>query len=157
FLDESGHAQDVWEAGFEAEHTAICWMWIVGGVWALRKDWSVMELTCQRCRFRPDTFCPRYPADAAECAIARIPARDLRPFSKAERPQPRARPFVLIAGQDETGAASNEGRVLDAGMALAASLPDCASAGKWLNAHSPDAAIIDVDPHDKSCVDLARK
>jgi glutaredoxin len=131
-------------------------MWIVGGVWALKKDWSVMELTCQRCHSRPDTFCPRYPAGAAECLIARIPARELRPFSKPGRPQPRARPIILIAGQDEAGAASHEHTIVGA-LALGASLPDCVSAGKWLNAHSPDAAIIDVDTHDKSCTDLARK
>ncbi|MBO0734142.1 MAG: hypothetical protein J2P49_07475 [Methylocapsa sp.] len=157
FLDETGHAQDVWQAGFEAEHTAVCWMWIVGGAWALRRDWSVMELTCQRCQALPDTVCPRYSSDATECAIARMPARDLQPFDKAGHAQPRARPIVLIAGQDEAGAASHIGTVLDAGMAPAAPLPDCASAVKWLNAHGPDAAIIDVDPGDKSCVDLARK
>jgi DNA-binding response OmpR family regulator len=32
-----------------------------------------------------------------------------------------------------------------------------ASAGKWLSAHNPDAAIIDVKWQDKSCVELAKK
>ena len=31
------------------------------------------------------------------------------------------------------------------------------SAGKWLSAHNPDAAILDVKLQDKSCVELAKK
>ena len=59
FLDDARHAREVWEADFEAEHTAICWMWIVGGVWALKRDWSMMELWCRRCRPGRVATCPR--------------------------------------------------------------------------------------------------
>jgi hypothetical protein len=38
FLDDARRIQDVWKADFESEHTAICWMWIVGGVWALKHE-----------------------------------------------------------------------------------------------------------------------
>ena len=37
FLD-AGRLQDEWKANFETEHTAICWMWMVGGVCALKHD-----------------------------------------------------------------------------------------------------------------------
>ena len=44
FSDDTRRVQEVWEADFETEHTATCWMWMVGGVWALKQNWSVMEL-----------------------------------------------------------------------------------------------------------------
>jgi hypothetical protein len=44
FLDDERRVKEVWEADFENEHTAICWMWMVGGVRALKHDWSTMEL-----------------------------------------------------------------------------------------------------------------
>ena len=59
FLDDTGRVQDEWKANFETEHTAICWMWMVGGVWALKHDWSVMELWCRRCCAARVATCPR--------------------------------------------------------------------------------------------------
>jgi hypothetical protein len=49
FLDDERRVKEVWEADFENEHTAICWMWMAGGVRALKHDWSTMELLCRRC------------------------------------------------------------------------------------------------------------
>jgi len=31
FLDDERRVKEVWEADFENEHTAICWMWMVAG------------------------------------------------------------------------------------------------------------------------------
>ncbi|HUI19710.1 MAG TPA: hypothetical protein VLZ74_01505 [Methylocella sp.] len=52
---------------------------------------------------------------------------------------------------------SHENSVLGAGFAVGASLPDSPSAGKWLSAHNPDAAILDVSLEDESSVELAQK
>ena len=48
-----------------------------------------------------------------ECCIARIPAKDLMPPSKAKRPQPRATPLILVVERDDRTAASCENMVLD--------------------------------------------
>lgn len=157
FLDDGASPQDVWQANFETEHTAVCWMWIVGGVWILKSDWSIIELWCRRCREMPVKACPRSSYMMRECCIARIPAKELRPSSKAERPQPRARPIVLVVERDNAAAASHENAILDAGLSVGASWPDSLSAEKWLNAHNPDAAILDVKLKDKACVELAEK
>jgi hypothetical protein len=157
FSDSAERVQDVWEANFEAEHTAICWMWMVGGVWALKRDWSTMELTCGRCSAIPIAACPRASTVNKECCIARVPAEVLRPSSKSERRQPRTIPIVLIVEQDDEIATSYESTVLDAGFCVGACWPDYASAGKWLSAHTPDTAILDVKPQDKTCVALAEK
>jgi len=157
FLDNARNVQEVWKADFETEHTAICWMWIVGGVWALKHDWSVMELWCRRCRAGRVPACMRKPSETGECCIARIPAKDLRPASKSERPQPRARPLVLIVERNDVIATSYESMVLDAGFSVGASWSNYASAAKWLSAHSPDAAIVDVELQDRSCIELANK
>lgn len=157
FLNEARHVQEVWKADFESEHTAICWMWIVGGVRALKHDWSVMELWCRRCCEERVPTCPRTAPVSGECCIARIPARDLRPSSKSERPQPRARPLILIVERNDRLATSYESMIRDAGFSVGASWSNFASAGKWLSAHSPDAAIIGVDLQDKTCIDLAKK
>ncbi len=157
FLDESRHIQDVWEANFESEHTAICWMWMVGGVWALKYDWSLMELRCRRCCSTKVTVCPRVPADKKECCIARIPARFLRPSGKSERRQPREVPHILIVERDDALAASHESLVHDAGYSVSASWSNYISAGKWLSAHNPDAAILDVKLQDRFCLALAKK
>ena len=157
FLDESRHIQDVWEANFESEHTAICWMWMVGGVWALKYDWSLMELRCRRCCSTRVAVCPRVPADKKECCIARIPARFLRPSGKSERRQPREVPHILIVERDDALAASHESLVHDAGYSVGASWSNYISAGKWLNAHNPDAAILDVKLQDRFCLALAKK
>ena len=71
--------------------------------------------------------------------------------------QPRARPLILIVERDDITATSHESIVLDAGFSVGASWSNYASAGKWLSAHSPDAAILDVRLQDKSCVELAKK
>jgi CheY-like chemotaxis protein len=147
----------VWEANFETEHTAICWMWMVGGVWALKYDWSVMELRCRRCCPRRAAVCPRTPANNKECCIARIPARFLRPSCKSERQQPRAVPHILIVERDDVIAASHESMVFDAGYSVDASWSNYISAGKWLSAHSPDAAILDVKLQDRFCIALVKK
>ena len=157
FLDDERRVKEVWEADFETEHTAICWMWMVGGVRALKHDWSTMELMCRRCSAGQVADCPRVSCGTQECCIARVPARVLRPTSKAERPQPRARPLILIVERDDITATSHESIVLDAGFSVGASWSNYASAGKWLSAHSPDAAILDVKLQDKSCVELAKK
>lgn len=157
FLDDEGTAKDVWKADFATEHTAICWMWIVGGVWALKQDWSIMELWCRGCCEGRVAACPRVAAGTIDCCIARIPASALRPSSKAERQQPRATPLILIVERDDSIAASHESMVSDAGYSVGASWSNYTSAGKWLSAHSPDAAIIDVTLQDKSCVELAKK
>jgi CheY-like chemotaxis protein len=157
FLDEARHVQDEWKANFETEHTAICWMWIVGGVWALKNEWSVVELRCRRCCSGRVAVCPRVPADNKECCIARIPARFLRPSCKSERQQPHAVPHILIVERDDVIAASHESIVLDAGYSVGASWSDYVSAGKWLSAHTPDAAIVDVRLQDRFCLALAKK
>ena len=138
------------------EHTAICWMWLAGGVCALHDDWSMMELWCRRCCAGPVKECPRAPSGREDCCIARVPASFLRQSGKSEQHR-RARPLILIVERDEFIATSHEGMVLDAGYSVGASWPDYASAGKWLSAHNPDAAIIDVKLQDKSCVELAKK
>ena len=155
FLDNQHHIHDVWQANFESEHTAICWMWIVGGV--LKHDWSIMELWCRRCRTARVDQCPRSSSVPRECCIAPIPAKDLRPSCKSERQQPRARPIILIVERDDVLATSHESSVVDAGFSVGASWPDSSSAGRWLNAHNPDAAILDVKLQDKACVELAEK
>ncbi len=157
FLDNQHHIHDVWQANFESEHTAICWMWIVGGVWVLKHDWSIMELWCRRCRTARVDQCPRSSSVPRECCIARIPAKDLRPSCKSERQQPRAQPIILIVERDDALATSHESSVVDAGFSVGASWPDSSSAGRWLNAHNPDAAILDVKLQDKACVELAEK
>ena len=157
FLDDTGRVQDEWKANFETEHTAICWMWMVGGVWALKHDWTSMELWCRRCSAERVATCPRASSGSKECCIARVPARVLRPSNKSERPQPRSTPIILIVERDDVSAASHESIVLDAGFSVAASWSNYASAEKWLSAHSPDAAILDVKLQDKSCVELANK
>jgi CheY-like chemotaxis protein len=157
FLDYTGRVQDEWKANFETEHTAICWMWMVGGVWALKHDWSVMELWCRRCCTGRVATCPRASPGSKECCIARVPARVLRPSNKSERQQLRATPIILIVERDDVSAASHESIVLDAGFSVGASWSNCASAEKWLSAHSPDAAILDVKLQDKSCIELANK
>jgi hypothetical protein len=156
FLDDARRAQNVWKANFEAEHPAICWMWMVGGVCALRDDWSIMELSCRRCRAGRVESCPRAPSETGDCCIVRVPASVLRQDSKFER-QPRARPITLIVESDRFAAKSVEGTVAAAGFSVGASFPDCLSAEKWLNTHSPDAAIIEVKLQDKACVKLAKK
>ena len=156
FLDDSRRVQDVWEANFETEHTAICWMWLAGGVCALHDDWSMMELWCRRCCAGPVKECPRAPSGREDCCIVRVPASVLRQSGKSEQHR-RARPLILIVERDEFIATRHEGMVLDAGYSVGASWPDYASAGKWLSAHNPDAAIIDVKLQDKSCVELAKK
>jgi len=130
---------------------------MVGGVRALKHDWSTMELMCRRCSAGQVADCPRVSCGTEECCIARVPARVLRPTSKAERPQPRARPLILIVERDDVTATSHESIVLDAGFSVGASWSNYASAGKWLSAHSPDAAILDVKLQDQSCVELAKK
>lgn len=157
FLDDARRVQDVWTADFETEHTAICWMWIVGMAWALKRDWSVMELWCRRCCAGRVAACPRASSDNKECCIARIPARVLSPSSKSERQQPRATPIILVVEHDNAIAASYENMIRDTGYSVGASWPDSASAGKWLSAHSPDAAILDVKLQDKLCIELAEK
>jgi CheY-like chemotaxis protein len=156
FLDDAGRVQDVWKANFESEHTATCWMWIVGGVWSLKHDWSLMELWCRRCCKSRVLACPRVSPGNEECCIARIPASVLRPSSKSERQQPRAIPIILIVERGDVLAASYESMVLDAGFSVGASWANYTSARKWLSAHSPDAAILDVKLQDKSCVELAK-
>jgi hypothetical protein len=95
FLDDARRVQDVWEANFDAEHPAICWMWMVGGVCALRDDWSIMELWCRRCCAGRVEACPRAPSETGDCCIVRVPRSVQRQDSKSER-QPRARPMILI-------------------------------------------------------------
>lgn len=67
-----------------------------------------------------------------------------------------ARPIILIVEDEPLIAMSYEDIVTDAGFLVGASLLSCASAGKWLSAHSPDAAIIDVKLQDGWSVDLAK-
>jgi DNA-binding response OmpR family regulator len=66
------------------------------------------------------------------------------------------RPLILIVERDEFIATSHESMILDAGYSVGASWPDYASAGKWLSAHNPDGAIIDVKLLDRSCVELRK-
>ncbi len=157
FLDDAQRVKEVWKADFENEHTAICWMWMVGGVCALKHDWSMMELSCRRCSKSRVADCPRISLGTEECCIARVPARVLRPSAKSERPQPRARPHILVVERDDAVANLHERMILDAGFSVGASWSNYASAGTWLSTHSPDAAILDVKLQDKSCVDLAKK
>jgi CheY-like chemotaxis protein len=157
FLDDAGSAREVWKADFETEHTAICWMWMVGGVWALKRDWTVMELRCRRCRMVRVAACSRSSSRTEECCIARIPASVLRPSNKSERQQPRAVPHILIVERDDVIAASHENMVLDAGYSVGASWSNYISAEKWLSAHSPDAAILDVKLQDRFCIALVKK
>ena len=101
-------------------------------------------------------------AQGSPVALKNVVSREsqrelLQPTSKAERPQPRARPLILIVERDDITATSHESIVLDAGFSVGASWSNYASAGKWLSAHSPDAAILDVKLQDKSCVELAKK
>jgi two-component SAPR family response regulator len=57
----------------------------------------------------------------------------------------------------DDGIAASDGSVsLDIGFSVAASWSNYASAGKWLSANSPDAAILDVSVQDKSCSELAK-
>jgi CheY-like chemotaxis protein len=107
-----------------------------------------MELWCRRCCAGPVKECPRAPPGSEDCCIARVPASVLRQSGKSEQ---------LIVERDEFIATSHESMILDAGYSVGASWPDCASAGKWLSAHNPDAAIIDVNLQDRSCVELAKK
>jgi CheY-like chemotaxis protein len=156
FLDDGRRLQDMWEAAFETEHSAICWMWIVGGAWALKDNWSSMELWCQRCCAAKVRSCPRVSSGRDKCCIARIPADVLRPSSKAERQQPRQTPLILIVERDDIAAALHESMILDAGFSLGASWTNYGSAERWLKAHNPDAAVLDVKLQDKTCVELAK-
>ena len=108
FLDDTRQTKDVWEAHFESEDMAIWWMWIISDVWAVKQDWSVMELKCHRCR----AGCLRSTDQTTVCCIARIPASTLRPVAKAERPQPRPEPSILIVAGDNAAAASIKNAIL---------------------------------------------
>jgi CheY-like chemotaxis protein len=155
FFDDAPGAQDVWEANFSAEHMAICWMWLAGGMWAQQSGWSTMELWCRRCA-DGRIPCPRAQSAAGgRCCIARIPAAALRQ-DPALLARHRARPIVLILERDCFSAAIHK-QIITAAGCSAVSVADCASAGKWLSANNPDAAIIDVKPADKSCTELASK
>jgi len=157
FLDDERRVKEVWEADFVAEHTAICWMWMVGGVRALKHDWSTMELVCKRCRAGRVADCTRVCCGTPECCIARVPARVLQQTNKAERPQPRPQPLILVVEGNDDIADAHERMIVDAGFSVGASWSNYASAEKWLSAHQPDAAILDVKLQDKSCADLAAK
>ena len=157
FLDDAQGTRDIWNADIESEHLAICWMWIIGDVWAQKQDWSVMELRCRRCCAGEVRDCPRSIYLDNECFIARVPARDPRSASQSERPQPRTRPIILIVEQDGAAATSYEDSIQCAGYFVGASCPDIASATNWLSTQGPDAAIIDVKVQDESCVALARR
>lgn len=157
FLDGDRRIQDEWKADFETEHSAICWMWIVAGVRALKLDWTTFELRCLRCCPNRVVGCPRATSDNKSCCIARIPAHILRPSYKSERPQPREVPIILMVERDDATAASQEIIMRDTGYSLGACWSNYASAGQWLSAHTPDAAVIDVKLQDKSCVALAKK
>ncbi len=65
--------------------------------------------------------------------------------------------YHLIVERNDVCAASHESIVLDAGFSVGAFWSNYASAEKWLSAHSPDAAILDIKLQDKSCVELAKK
>ena len=130
---------------------------MVGGVCALKHDWTTMELWCRRCSACRVATCPRASSGSKKCCIVRVPARVLRPSSKSERLQPRATPIILIVERNDVCAASHESIVLDAGFSVGAFWSNYASAEKWLSAHSPDAAILDIKLQDKSCVELAKK
>jgi hypothetical protein len=154
FLDDAWRAQDVWEANFTTEQTAICWMWISGGVWAQHSDWSTMELRCRRC-CSGRAPCPRTPSADGQCCIARVPARVLKQSSELEG-RHRARPVILTVERDAFTAILQEGMIAAAGCSVA-SFRDYVSAEKWLSANCPDAAVIDVGTNDKSCTALAKK
>lgn len=106
FLDDSRRVQDVWEANFETEHTAICWMWLAGGACALHDDWSMMELWCRRCCAGQVKECPRAPSGREDCYIAWVPASVLRQSGKSEQHR-RARPLIRIVERDEFIATSH--------------------------------------------------
>jgi hypothetical protein len=154
FLNDAGQVQDVFEANFESENNAMCWMWIAGGVWAIYSNWSGMELWCRRCR-AGRVPCPRAPSGNGDCCIARVPASAL---GQAQEPEARhrARPIILVLERDAFTAILHEGMLTAAGWSVA-SFPDYPSAQKWLSANSPDAAVIDVTPRDKGCSELAKK
>lgn len=155
FLDDAGHVLDVWEAAFQSEHGAICWMWIAGGVWAQHSEWSTMALSCRRC-YAGGTPCPRTPSANGDCCIARVPARALRPAPESPNGRHRARPIVLIVERDPATAICHEGMII-AGGCSAMSFADYLSADNWLSTNSPDAAVIDVEPGDRACAGFARK
>lgn len=151
FFDEAQRVQDVWDADFGSEHTAICWMWIAGGVWAKHSAWSAMELRCRRC-VPGRVPCPRPAAGSGECCIARIPWVAVK--RAAEMPGSRARPIILIAESDPASAACHEAVIRAAGCTTA-TFADCAAAKSWLDTNSPDAAVLDVRPKDGACTALA--
>ncbi|HXW72065.1 MAG TPA: response regulator [Methylocella sp.] len=157
FLQEAGRIQETWDSNFGAEHSAICWMWIVAGVWALRPDWAQLELWCRRCREERVSSCPRATLAGKTCCLARIPAEALRPSTKSERPQPRELPTVLMVEKNDKIAASHERMVRESGFAIGASWTNYSSAARWLNSHHPDVAIIDVALQDRGCVEFAKK
>jgi hypothetical protein len=154
FLDGGQNVQEVWEADFAAEHTAISWMWIAGGLWAQHSEWSTMELRCRRCE-AGRLACPRALSADRGCCIARVPASALKQGSCSQE-RLRASPVILIVEPDAFSSRFHEDMVTAAGCS-AVTFADCASAGTWLMSNSPDAAIIDVKPTDKGCGELARR
>ncbi|HET6376045.1 MAG TPA: response regulator [Methylocella sp.] len=156
FVGESGRAEDVWEANFDSEHAAICWMWIAGGTWAVCRSWSFMELWCRRCSNGQGAGCPRFSAGATACCIARVPASVLKRARKPHQAQ-RRRPLVLIVERNAFVAMAHHGMVTAAGCLVGATFSEYASAGRWLRLHSPDAVILDIEIQDRGCAELARR
>jgi hypothetical protein len=137
FLVNDTRIAHVYEAAIETEHMAICWMWIVGAVWAQHHDGHGIELRQGRC-------------------VARIPARSLGQAGAAEVYH-RPRPIVLLVLDDNPLAMSYEDIVAAAGCSAGASFSCCAPAGEWLDVHCPDAAIIDVNIEDGDSSALVNK
>jgi hypothetical protein len=136
FLDDTGRIREIREANFETEHNAMCWMWIAGSVWALKEQWSVMEL------------------HAKDRCAARVPANGLKHASNGHR---QVKHRIMIVDSDALVDLDYEGLVRTAGCSIAEFFFDNVSAEKWLNNHTASAAIIEVKLGDKSCVRLAQK
>ena len=137
FLVNDTRIAHVYEAAIETEHLAICWMWLVGAVWARQYDGHGIELRQGRC-------------------VARIPARSLGQAGASEVYH-RPRPIILIVLDENSLALSYEDIAAAAGCSVGASFSSCAPAGEWLDVHSPDAAIIDVNIQDGGSIPLVDK
>ena len=71
-----------------------------------------------------------------------------------QAPTPGTR--VLVLEDEAIIALDLEGTLLDAGFEIAGNIPTCAAALKWLQAHSADVAILDVNLLDGSCNEVAQ-
>jgi len=63
---------------------------------------------------------------------------------------------VVVLEDEALIALDVEDALRDAGFNVVAVMSSCAEASKWLEANSPDIAVLDIDLRDGNCVAIAR-